>query len=145
MTSYWFISLPCGPSDEDKDRTWELLQQKTTSENKYSTNERLHLPKLRVGTLDTLMALSDDLGKTSAQMEGIVGKLKRQLVEMSRAESGGRVTLTIEGSGVQSYLFGFTWDEARYPSNRPLKDTVDKIQETVGKIDDDMKVQSTGN
>ncbi|CAD7695825.1 unnamed protein product [Ostreobium quekettii] len=140
MVNFWFVSLSSGPDDEDKNRTWDLLEQKTTSENKYSINERLQLPNLRVGTLDTLMALSDDLGKTAGQMEAIVAKLKRQVTDMAQAD-GEKVNLTVEGSSLEGYLFSFAWDEAKYPSNRPLKDTVEKIQDTVGKLEDDMKVK----
>ena len=34
----------------------------------------------------------------------------------------------------------FAWNEAKYPSRRPLKDIVSSIMETVQKLDDDLKV-----
>jgi len=44
---------------------------------------------------------------------------------------------------LESYLTRFAWDEAKYPHRKPLKETVDKITETVGKIDDDLKLKVT--
>lgn len=34
----------------------------------------------------------------------------------------------------------FAWNEAKYPSRRPLKDLVASIMDTVQKLDDDLKV-----
>jgi V-type H+-transporting ATPase subunit C len=38
------------------------------------------------------------------------------------------------------YLTRFKWDEAKFPSRRPLKETVDKIMEIVARVEDDLKV-----
>jgi len=38
------------------------------------------------------------------------------------------------------HLQRFAWNEAKYPSRRPLKDIVSSIMETVQKLDDDLKV-----
>ncbi len=38
------------------------------------------------------------------------------------------------------YLTRFKWDEAKFPSRRPLKETVEKIIEIMARIEDDLKV-----
>lgn len=81
------------------------------------------------------MTLSDDLVKVNTLMDAIVQKLKRQSLELGTAAS-----LLVEGATPVDYISEFRWDEAKYPSNRPLKDTVEKIQTTVAKVEDDMKV-----
>jgi hypothetical protein len=40
------------------------------------------------------------------------------------------------------YLTRFKWDEAKFPSRRPLKETVEKIMEIVARVEDDLKVCS---
>ena len=55
---YWLVSLPL--LNKRRDATWEILQEKTTD---LSKNSKLEIPELRVGTLDTLMQLSDDLAR----------------------------------------------------------------------------------
>jgi V-type H+-transporting ATPase subunit C len=76
---YWLVSLPLLDSG---DRTWNLLQNKTTYETDLSINYRFEIPELRVGTLDSLMVLSDDLVKVNALVESVVNKIRRQLFEM---------------------------------------------------------------
>lgn len=66
---YWLISLPL--IQQSSSRTWEQLQSKTDSDN--NTNYRLNIPDLRVGTLDTLMQLSDDLSKVRIGRGGVKG------------------------------------------------------------------------
>lgn len=76
---YWLVSLPLL---ETADRTWNLLQNKTTYETDLAINYRFEIPELRVGTLDSLMVLSDDLVKVNALVESVVNKIRRQLYEM---------------------------------------------------------------
>jgi V-type H+-transporting ATPase subunit C len=38
------------------------------------------------------------------------------------------------------YLTRFKWDEAKFPTRRPLRESVDKILEIIGRIEDDLKV-----
>lgn len=56
---YWLVSLPHGGRP---DQAWTTLQESTTYANDYSSNFKFALPEsFRVGTLDSLLALSDDL------------------------------------------------------------------------------------
>ena len=61
------------------DRTWSTLQQISTYNAPLATNHRFSIPELRVGTLDTLMVLSDDLVKVNALLESVVNKIRRQV------------------------------------------------------------------
>ena len=76
---YWLVALPLldGP-----DRTWSTLQQISTYNAPLSTNHRFSIPELRVGTLDTLMVLSDDLVKVNALLESVVNKIRRQVRDL---------------------------------------------------------------
>jgi len=81
---YWLVALPLldGP-----DRTWSTLQQISTYNAPLSTNHRFSIPELRVGTLDTLMVLSDDLVKVNALLESVVNKIRRQVRAFSTPPS----------------------------------------------------------
>jgi len=108
-----------------------------------------------VGTLDSLLTLSDELSKGCLIAESAVGKIKRQLDEI-----GGQVSktqeeearkgkensaslqktmvgmnprdvqgsLTVDGMPAEKFLLQFQWDEARYPTRRPLQETVNRLQ-----------------
>lgn len=134
--SYWLVSLPYLDS---ADRTWTLLQNKVLYENNFATNYRFKLPGLKVGTLDSLMTLSDDLVKVNSAVEGVVNKIRRQLFDMQAAGSS-QEEVTVEGSSPDDFLESFSWNEAKYPPRRPLQETVNSITETVAKLEDDLKV-----
>lgn len=140
---YWLVSLPL---IETHERTWDLLEQKSTYDNDFSINFRFELPDLRVGTLDALLGLSDDLVKVNTLMEAVVNKIRRQLFDLAKAAASSsglepeREEVLVEGQTPESYVEHFVWDEAKYPSRRPLRETVDAITETVQKLEDDLKV-----
>lgn len=140
---YWLVSLPHGGRAE---HAWSRLQEATTYANDYSTNFKFALPEsFRVGTLDSLLALSDDLAKVNAAVEGTVNKVRRQLVELqSSVAPEDRADVWVEGSTPEGYLQRFAWNEAKYPSRRPLKEIVASIMDTVQKLDDDLKVGRGG-
>lgn len=132
---YWLVALPL--TSKRKDASWELLQERTTG---LSSNFKLDVPELRVGTLDTLMALSDDLTKTSNVMENVATKIRRQVHEFGGAAAVNG--LKVEGMAVESYMQRFKWEEAKFPVRRPLKETVEKVTEVVGRIEDDLKASA---
>ena len=74
---YWLVALPLLDGVE---RTWSTLQQGTTYNALLASNHRFSIPELRVGTLDTLMVLSDDLIKVNAMLESVVNKIRRQVI-----------------------------------------------------------------
>ncbi len=53
---YWLISAPA--ENGSKEETWKNLNRATSE---MSSNHKMRIPELRVGTLDSLMTLSDDL------------------------------------------------------------------------------------
>lgn len=59
----WLISAPGEKSPQD---TWDRLQSATSS---ISTNYKFNVPDLKVGTLDQLVGLSDDLAKLDSAAE----------------------------------------------------------------------------
>jgi V-type H+-transporting ATPase subunit C len=102
------------------------------------------IPGLRVGTLDSLMILDEELAKVDVMAEQSISKIQRQYEELtdSDAAAGGEAELLVKGTKPFDYLSGFAWDDARYPHNRRLNELVQMIQQNVGKIDDDIKTLS---
>lgn len=80
---YILVSLPTNGPDQGSARaTWAELAAKTERENELSTNYHFVVPDLRVGTLDSLLTLSDELSKSCLLAESTVGKIKRQLEDL---------------------------------------------------------------
>jgi V-type H+-transporting ATPase subunit C len=66
MQQLWLVTVP--NNKKSPDATYDALRQDVEA----SGNCRIHrfeMPSLVVGTLDSLMALSDDLSKINSQVE----------------------------------------------------------------------------
>uniref|UniRef100_A0A7S4HPY9 V-type proton ATPase subunit C n=1 Tax=Odontella aurita TaxID=265563 RepID=A0A7S4HPY9_9STRA len=100
---------------------------------------KFEVPSLMVGTLDSLMTLSDDLIKVDAIVEGIVRKIEKTGVELS----GGKKDLTVGGVPANRYIQQFAWDYAKYPNRRQLKELVALISGGVSAVDEELKQLGT--
>ncbi|XP_020259223.1 V-type proton ATPase subunit C [Asparagus officinalis] len=136
---YWIVSLPAQNSASS---LWSRLQESVSKQAFDTPLYRFNVPDLRVGTLDSLLALSDDLVKSNAFIEGVSHKIRRQIEEFERVSGVDGGALTVDGVPVDSYLTRFVWDEAKYPTMSPLREIVDGIHVQVAKIEDDMKVRA---
>ena len=93
---YWLVSAP---GDKTCQQTFDKLNQvivrrmkhhmlksiisfKATSKQQLSANWKFHVPDLKVGTLDQLVGLSDDLGKLDGFVEQITRKVSNYLGEV---------------------------------------------------------------
>lgn len=129
------------PVQNSASSLWSRLQESISKHSFDTSLYRFNIPNLRVGTLDSLLALSDDLYKSNAFVEGVSHKIRRQIEELERVSGVVSSSLTVDGVPVDSYLTRFVWDEAKYPTMSPLKEIVDAIHVQVSRIEDDLKVR----
>jgi V-type H+-transporting ATPase subunit C len=69
MGEFWLISAP---GEKTCQETWDRMNRVTSMDNKLSTNHKFNVPDLKVGTLDQLVGLSDELTKLDNYAEGFV-------------------------------------------------------------------------
>lgn len=133
--TFWLVSLP--EQNGSIDETWRIVQ-KVTGHGDFSQNFRFELPmSLRVGGLDKLMELSDDLARIDVHVEGVVNKIRRQAGELTDEP------LNVNSRPVTSFLTSFQWDEGKYPLRKTLKEIVTDLTNSVSLIDEDLKVRLT--
>ncbi|KAL0415593.1 UNVERIFIED_CONTAM: V-type proton ATPase subunit C [Sesamum latifolium] len=137
-TRYWVASLPVSQGSSASS-LWSRLQESISKQAFDTSLYRFNIPNLRVGTLDSLLALSDDLLKANSFIEGVSHKIRRQIEELERVSGVVSSSLTVDGVPVDSYLTRFMWDEAKYPTMSPLREIVDGIHVQIAKIEDDLK------
>ncbi|PKU71902.1 V-type proton ATPase subunit C [Dendrobium catenatum] len=138
-TRYWVVSLPAQSSAS---ALWSRLQELISKKAFDTPLYRFNTPDLRVGTLDSLLSLSDDLSKLNTFIEGVSHKIRRQIEDLERASGIDSLALTVDGVPVDTYLTRFVWDESKYPTVSPLREIVDTIHSQVAKIEDDMKIRA---
>ncbi|CAA2983367.1 v-type proton atpase subunit c [Olea europaea subsp. europaea] len=139
-TRYWALSLPVGQTSSAAS-LWSRLQESISKSAFDTPLYRFNIPNLRVCTLDSQLALSDDLLKSNNFIEGVSHKIRRQIEDLERVSGVVSSSLTVDGVPVDSYLTRFVWDEAKYPTVSPLREIVDGIHVQVAKIEDDLKVR----
>jgi len=91
---------------------------------------------LRVGTLDSLMSLSDDLVKLDMLAEGTVMKVFRTLVELKDEDP------TINGVKIETYMTKqWEWDEAKFQMKTPLRELSESISSRIGGLEEELKMK----
>jgi len=138
MTEFWLISTP--GERRDNIPPYEYVCNKTEG---MSSNYKFNLPELKVGTLDTLVGLSDDLGKLDVIVEGVVRKVAGYFAEVLE-EKQDKVLENLLVNGVEpaTYLKKFSWDGAKYPTKQPLRNLAEIISKQVSQIDSDLKTKA---
>ncbi|XP_065072094.1 V-type proton ATPase subunit C 1-B-like [Rhopilema esculentum] len=137
MAEFWLISAP---GDRSPQQTWEKCKVATKD---LSLNYKLILPELKVGTLDTLVGLSDDLGKLDAFVESIVKKVAGYTVDvLEEKQDKVMENLQVNRMDPATYLTKFQWDSAKYPIKQPLRNLAEIISKQVTQIDADLKTKA---
>ncbi|EGC32948.1 H(+)-transporting ATPase [Dictyostelium purpureum] len=136
---FWLISAPNLQGAD----IFDLVNQKTAKENSLSENRKFNTPSLRVGTLNSLITLNDELQKIDTLVEATTKKIAKQLVDLVGTKPGKDKSLSINGATIPQYLQQFVWDDAKYNLKLSLQEIVDKISQSVSKIDDDLKLKSS--
>jgi len=134
--SYSIVSI----SNEGPEPAYDKL--KAACQKDIGEMFKFDIPSLMVGTLDSLMNLSDEMNKTDHVVEGIVRKIEKTSIELS-SSSGKKTELTVGGVPSKRYIQQFTWDYAKYPNRRPLKELVSLISGGVSAIDEELKQLGT--
>ncbi|XP_063225261.1 V-type proton ATPase subunit C isoform X1 [Bacillus rossius redtenbacheri] len=141
MSEYWLISAP---GEKTCQQTWETLNNVTNKQNNLSENYKFHIPDLKVGTLDQLVGLSDDLGKLDGFVEQVTRKVAAYLGEVLEDHRDKlHENLLANNSDLPTYITRFQWDLAKYPIKQSLRNIADIISKQVGQIDADLKTKSS--
>ena len=132
------------PGDKTCLQTWETVNNLTSKQHTLSVNYKFHIPDLKVGTLDQLVGLSDDLGKLDAYVEQVTRKVATYLGDVLEDQRDKlHENLLANNSDLPSYITRFQWDMAKYPIKQSLRNIADIIGKQVGQIDADLKTKST--
>jgi V-type H+-transporting ATPase subunit C len=132
---YWLTSVPV--RNETCDETWKKLALKTQS---LSSNAKFQIPDLKVGTLDTLVALSDDLFKYDNFVESVVRKIAQTLGSLLEGHDDRLdEALTAEGKHLDDYITHFQWDIRKYLVKTPTRELADGILKSTQEVENDLK------
>jgi len=138
MSEFWLISTP-----GDKKDGLPPFEYTCKNTEGLSSNYKFNLPELKVGTLDTLVGLSDDLVKHDVVVEGVVRKVAGYFAEVLEEKQDKVLeNLLVNGLEPAKYLKQFGWDGAKYPTKQPLRNLAEIISKQVSQIDNDLKTKA---
>jgi V-type H+-transporting ATPase subunit C len=102
---------------------------------------------LRHGTFDDLNKLADDLPKFDSQVDSILHRLERQIIELNNSNPEGKspahLPFTVKNQrvpvGLFEYLTKWKWDESKYPKSRMMADLCTSLMQSVNRLDDEAR------
>ncbi|KAJ2574534.1 Vacuolar ATP synthase subunit C [Coemansia sp. RSA 1807] len=137
MTLYWLLSVP---AHGDGHVAWRDVKSRVGDSEVYD----FMLPTLKIGTLDTLVQLSDELAKHDTAYESTVGKFIDTLRTLTQASTNElQSMLTVDEKSVDQYIRTFSWNNAKYRSDRALPEIISQIGESMHAIDAQLKTKMT--
>ncbi|KAM8870748.1 V-type proton ATPase subunit C 1-A-like [Spinachia spinachia] len=141
MTEFWLISAP---GEKTCQQTWDTMMAATTRTNNLSNNHKFNIPDLKVGTLDVLVGLSDELSKLDSFVESVVKKVAQYMADVLE-DTRDKVQENLLANGVDlvTYITRFQWDMAKYPIKQSLKNISEIISKQVSQIDNDLKARAS--
>ncbi|KTG46584.1 hypothetical protein cypCar_00004409 [Cyprinus carpio] len=158
MTEFWLISVPL---DKVSCQSLEKLKR-VSAKTGLAPSSRFHIPELKVGTLDVLLGVSDDLSRLDSYTEGVMRQTSQCLGEVMEEFSGKLLESMLANRAehrthqkdhqaplksyfqtiqvdLATYVTSFQWDRAKYPTAQPLKTLADIISKQVSQVDIELK------
>ena len=137
---YLLISVPNNKNPRQAIQYLSSVTQQQKAE--LSVLEGIPVKELRVGTLDTLIALSDELGKIDSAGKNITAKLHRTYRELENANQEHVQQLSIQHKSIPAFINAFKWDEGHFNTRANLKDLVQTIHGNMQKNAEHLRKRS---
>ncbi|KAF5377604.1 hypothetical protein D9615_005199 [Tricholomella constricta] len=138
--STWLIAVP---NDGEAEGLFQELHSKLSHLSKFTGLAQFEIPSFKTGTLDSLIALSEDIPKQDTFFTATVAKTVdtlRSLLNNDPAKLAQHIL--INEKGVDDYLLkGWKWDEGRYGVQKGLREIVDSLGKEMASIDNAMKAK----
>jgi len=138
---FWFVSVP----DFARNKFEQIKQQVEGS--KLGICSEFPLPDLRIGTLDILVSLNDQLSKDDTYVSSITLKIAKQWYDLYLEELEGEKKdisiddfLTIGKANVEAWLRKFKWDSGRWDYDKnTIKNITEQIQKNMKEIEEQLR------
>ncbi|KAJ7357126.1 hypothetical protein B0H14DRAFT_2493863 [Mycena olivaceomarginata] len=138
--STWLIAVP---QDGDSEGLLQEIAPKLLQQSKANSVAQLAIPSFKIGTLDGLISLSEDLPKQESFFTTTVAKTVdtlRNLVNNDPSKLNQHIL--VNEQPVDNYIMhDWKWNEGRYGVQRGLRELVDALNKEMSSIDNFMKAK----
>ncbi|KAF0389428.1 ATPase, V1 complex, subunit C [Gigaspora margarita] len=138
--TYWFISVP---AEGNKSIVFQNLKAKLSGpQADLAEVYQFLIPEFKIGTLDALVVISDELVKYDQFVETVAWKI----VDILRILLNGDIdkicaNLLVNDKSVDQYLKTFQWDIMKFRAEKSLQEIAEILNEEVSSIDTLMKAK----
>ncbi|KAL4624217.1 V-type proton ATPase subunit C 2 [Arapaima gigas] len=133
MAEFWLVAAPLD------DSSLQAVEKLTSLVSTF----RFPVPELKVGTLDILVGLSDDLTQLDSLAESVICRMAQCLLEVTE-QPKDKVAENPAANRVDlvSYITQFRWDRAKFPTSLPLRSLAEVISKQVSQTQLELKSRS---
>ncbi|XP_042081524.1 V-type proton ATPase subunit C 1-B [Haplochromis burtoni] len=139
MTDFWLISVPL---DKTSLTSVEKLKRTIAKTNLASSCCKFSIPDLKVGVLDSLLSVSDDLSKLDTLAESVIKKTCQCMKEVLESSDKVLENALANGVDLMNFMIKFQWDKAKYPTSLTLSSLAEIINKEVSQVEAELKSRS---
>ncbi|XP_055087087.1 V-type proton ATPase subunit C 1-B [Periophthalmus magnuspinnatus] len=160
MTDLWLISVPL---DKTSSTNVEKLKRTIAKTNQASCS-KFSIPDLKVGILDSLLSVSEDLSRLDTVTESVIKKTCQCMKEVMEQSNDKMLENTLANGDcginekaplsplwayfqslrvdLMKYVTRFQWDKAKYSTSLPLSALTEVISKEVTLVETELKSRS---
>lgn len=95
---------------------------------------------LKFGSFDDLIRSVDLLQKHDSTVEGVLRRVERQSLELD-PDAQFKIVWQRHSLSVEQYIRRFTWDDAKFPRSRSVRENIEAVVLSVTKLDDEVRAK----
>jgi V-type H+-transporting ATPase subunit C len=143
---HWLISFKSSQSESAN--LWHSLRNDQLNKHLCGTHTFNIDQQFKSGSLDSLVAVADELSRLDHQLESSLRKIERQCFDLDPNPS---LTICLPSKDnkdnkeyvtTSNYLANFKWDVTKYAPSNSLSELAQLIEDRLHKLDDDVKAQT---
>ncbi|OII71686.1 vacuolar ATP synthase [Cryptosporidium ubiquitum] len=137
-----YLIVACALTENNKDSIKDELIRNSKNISSNVNILDFDVPfSLKFGAFDDLVKLVDDLAKHDTGVEVILRRVERLGLELDPTMEL-RIIWQRSSYTIQQYLKNFSWDHAKFPKERSMKENLAALLQSVSKLDLDLRTKS---
>ncbi|CDU16100.1 hypothetical protein YYC_02281 [Plasmodium yoelii 17X] len=137
------LFIACSTGDNtSREYIYTILKNRLLGSHVCIDTNILDVPtNLKFCTFDDLLKCADDLQKYDSYAYGCLKKIEKIAKEYDE-NIELKIIYQRQHINIDQYIRRFSWDDAKYPRNRSLIDTIDVIINNITKLSDEIQIKS---
>jgi len=142
--SYWLVACNAEGMTDGGSQTLDILKSRVYERSGLVEELcKFEVPgTLKFGSFDNLIKLLDDLQKYDGQVESVLRRVERQLLELDPMCEFKIISQRAQMSW-DYYIRKFAWDDAKFPRTRAIMDNLQLLLSSVQKLDEEVRNKAT--